>query len=643
MNNTIYGGVQPNPVAAPVDVVFMIATSAGMANDIVELRAQLPALEAQMLAANLDARYGLVTFPDGNPNSAAQQIQDLVTFTTFTATGSPFNTFPTAGATEFGSQAVLEALNASNPATTFSYRLGANILTIMVTDEDDDSLATDVSTALAALQTSQATFFGITQDPNSPFAGNTAQTYGEFARQSGGALFDINAFRQSPSTFFNAFSQAIVGTLSGGLGVGITVEDNASPTVLNNIVAGLAVGIRVDASSEQAGTVVGGTLYQGNQINLNATALNEDFRLVLDTADPLFRDVANRNFYLAPLSPAIDSSVGSLLERFDIKQVKNLLGISDSPILAPDTDLTGQQRVDDPDVETPAGFGEYVFVDRGGLDRSDFVGPTATSVSPRDNDADGLDQNPAPTILEFDTSVAYSSFRIRLVDGVPPADPNLGSGIEDTTVVSSNVILKRDGVPLVDGIDYSFSYNSTSDTIVLTPLSGIWQQDRVYTVEINNTDHFRVVNKSGPDLVDGYAFVVLDRTGRSETFEIDSGYTLSVPQTLTLVVPEAGGSLGGIADGASFTVRRSIPGTPVKTAVFEFDSNGVWTDNNLDRIPDNYLITFNVASTPEQIADAMVQQLIFADVGLSPRHIGEGVVHLGGTESTASTGTERPR
>ena len=366
VNNTIYGGVQPNAVSTPVDVVFMIATSAGMGNDILELRQQLPALEAQMLAANLDARYGLVTFPDSNPNSGAQQIQDLVTFTTFTATGSPFNTFPTAGATEFGSQAVLEALNASIPATTFSYRFGANILTIMVTDEDDDSLAADVSTALAALQTSQATFFGITQDPNSPFAGNTAQTYGEFARQSGGALFDINAFRQSPSTFFNAFSQAIVGTLSGGLGVGISVEDNASPTVLNNIVAGSAVGIRVDFSSEAAGTVVGGTLYQGNQINLNATALNEDFRLILDTADPLFRDVASRNFYLAPLSPAIDSSVGSLLERFDIEQVKNLLGISDSPILAPETDLTGQLRVDDPDVETPSGFGEYVFVDRGG-------------------------------------------------------------------------------------------------------------------------------------------------------------------------------------------------------------------------------------------------------------------------------------
>ena len=107
---------------------------------------------------------------------------------------------------------------------------------------------------------------------------------------------------------------------------------------------------------QAAGTVIGGTLYQGNQVDLTATALTEDFRLKLSTADPLFRDVAGRNFYLAPLSPAIDSSVGSLLERFDIKQVKNILGIADSPILAPDTDLTGQLRVDDPEVETPGGL-----------------------------------------------------------------------------------------------------------------------------------------------------------------------------------------------------------------------------------------------------------------------------------------------
>ncbi|HPM79830.1 MAG TPA: GEVED domain-containing protein, partial [Candidatus Anammoximicrobium sp.] len=632
VNNTIYGGVTPNATATPVEIVFMIATSPSLAQDIVELRRQVPGLDAQMRAANVDAQYGLVTFPDANSNSAPKQIQDLVPFSTFVAAGSPFNSFPVAGATEYGSQAVLEALNAFDPTTTFSFnRPGAQVITIMVTDEDDDSLTTDFTAALTALRSASARFFGITLDPDASFAGNTAQTYDQFARQTGGALFDINAFRQSPTTFFNAFSQKVVSTLAGGLGAGISVESNASPTILNNIAASLAVGISVDASSEAAGTVVGGTLYQGNQTDLNAAQIAEDFALHLAAADPLFRDATSGHFYLARLSPAIDSSVGSLLDRFDLQQVRNLLGIADSPILAPATDLTGQQRVDDPEVETPAGFGEFVFVDRGAVDRSDFVGPTATAVSPRDNDADGLDQNAAATALEFDTSASYSSFRIRLVDGVPPADAQHGSGLEDATVVSSNVILRRDGVPLVDGIDYAFSYNSTSDTIVLTPLSGIWEPNRVYTVELNNTDHFRVVAEPGTELLDGASFEILDKKGQVATFEIDSGYTLSVPQTLTLTVPSAGGSLGGIADGASFTVRRAIPGTPTQTKVFEFDSNGVWTDNNQDGTPDNILVKFTGTDTPDQISDAMVAALKSANIGLSPKSVGGGVVHMGST------------
>ena len=55
----------------------------------------------------------------------------------------------------------------------------------------------------------------------------------------------------------------------------------------------------------------------------------------LPPGDPdfdLFRDPANFNFYLNPNVRAIDSGVDSLLDRFNIEQVKNLLGIADSPI-----------------------------------------------------------------------------------------------------------------------------------------------------------------------------------------------------------------------------------------------------------------------------------------------------------------------
>jgi len=411
-------------------------------------------------------------------------------------------------------------------------------------------------------------------------------------------------------------------------GIGIEVTDNASPTILNNIVADSDTGISIDASSQS--TVVGGTLYQANATD-TAGVGNEDFPLYLDGADPLFRDSDAGNYYLAPLSQAIDSSVGSLLDRFDIEQVKNQIGISDSPILAPATDVTGQLRVDDPEVETPAGFGENVFIDRGAVDRADFVGPTASTVKPRDNDADGLDQNPSPTAVELADGSVYSSFRFRLLDGVPPADPNLGSGIDDTTVVSSNVTVSRNGVPLEDTIDYSYSYNATSDTVVLTPISGIWQDNSTYTIAINNTDSFQLVPKPGSELNDGESFAVVAGTTSSDTYEFESGYKMQIPQTFALQVPEAGGSLGGIADRQTFTIQRLLPGGTQQTEVFEFDSNGVWVDNNADNIPDNHVVSFNVASSPEEIADAIVEQILVANLALSPRHIGEGLVHLGST------------
>ncbi|MCU0979611.1 MAG: PPC domain-containing protein [Pirellulaceae bacterium] len=175
VNNTIYGGVPISPTPIPVDVVFTIATSSGMANDIEELRVQIDRLNSQMRAANLDAWYGLVTYPAGNPNDAPRQIQNLSDFATFTLPDSPFSTFVTAGSTEYGSQAVLEALNALDPSTNFSFRTNSSVVVIALTDEDDDSPAIDVTAALSALTDPRqpAKFFGLTLDPNSTLGGRT--------------------------------------------------------------------------------------------------------------------------------------------------------------------------------------------------------------------------------------------------------------------------------------------------------------------------------------------------------------------------------------------------------------------------------------------------------------------------------------
>jgi len=275
-------------------------------------------------------------------------------------------------------------------------------------------------------------------------------------------------------------------------GVGILVENNASPTILNNIVASFATGIQVDTSSSS--TVIGGSVYQNN--TANSTAGLGDFPIVLAADDPLFVNEAGGNFYPAAGSRAIDSSVNSLQDRPALVTVINPLGIPVSPILAPSTDISGQLRVDDPAVDTPTGLGEVVFKDRGALDRADFVGPTALLITPRDNDAEGNDLNPAQTVVQInDTPLA--AFQIQLVDGIQEGDATGGIGVDALTVLSSAVRVTQDGVPLVDRIDYRFTYDTTNDIIQLTSLAGVWPPGRVYTITLDNSQVAGMLDLAG--------------------------------------------------------------------------------------------------------------------------------------------------
>ncbi|MEZ6113728.1 MAG: pre-peptidase C-terminal domain-containing protein [Pirellulaceae bacterium] len=96
INNTVFTGFQapPQPTTTQADIVFMIDTSGTMGGDIAEIRQRLSTFDQQMIAANIDAQYGLVTFPASNPNNQPRQIQDIVDFATFTAAGSPFHHVP---------------------------------------------------------------------------------------------------------------------------------------------------------------------------------------------------------------------------------------------------------------------------------------------------------------------------------------------------------------------------------------------------------------------------------------------------------------------------------------------------------------------------------------------------------------------
>ncbi len=295
------------------------------------------------------------------------------------------------------------------------------------------------------------------------------------------------------------------GSLTGGsqTDVGIQVDQTAAPTLLNNIVANFNVGVSVDASSQgNSRTILGGMLFQGNDTNANVP-IGSGFPIVLSNNQPLFVNAPTGNFYLKALSPAIDSSVDSLLDRPNLVTVRNPLGILQSPIISPDRDGVGQFRVDDPGVSTPQGFGLNPFKDRGAIDRVDFTGPTGQLVNPPDNDAGGLDLDPAPNVV-VRTNDIIRDFRIRLFDRADPNGPPEGSDVDDLSVSSAKVLLETvvgaTGTPLVEGVDYSFSYDSTNNLIVLTPLGGLWPLSTTYRITIDNSLATGITDRAGNPL-----------------------------------------------------------------------------------------------------------------------------------------------
>lgn len=274
--------------------------------------------------------------------------------------------------------------------------------------------------------------------------------------------------------------------------VGIQVEENAGPTLMNNIVANFATGITVDASS-QPNTVIANTLFQDNAADSNVGLQDNDNRgtIVLATGAPLFENPANNNFYLEPGSRAIDTGLSSLQERQSLANVKASVGIPPAPIVVPVRDALGQFRRSG---SGGSGGGTNVFIDRGAIDRVDFVGPTAEVAAPKDNDAEGLDQNPAVSLVKT-SGQRVSQFDIKLLDGVDPIDPFAGTGIDDATVTSDKARVEffdpddvnlTSGTLLELGVDYVFAYNPLNDTISITDVGGLFPPG-FYRITLDNS------------------------------------------------------------------------------------------------------------------------------------------------------------
>ncbi|MGB7347733.1 MAG: Ig-like domain-containing protein [Pirellulaceae bacterium] len=310
----------------------------------------------------------------------------------------------------------------------------------------------------------------------------------------------------------------------------------------------------------------------------NVNGGSDDFNVTLGNNDVAVKYAEGSDFQPEPGSILIDSSVNSLIERDALVNLKNSVGLPISNILAPNIDVAGILRADHPDFAPPGGIGASIFKDRGSSELADFVGPIAIAEAPRDNDADGIDADPAISAIDL-KSGTYEEFRIQLRDTGDASDPFAGIGIDDSTVVvpaipgvrpsGANVSLFENTKLLTEGIDYTFNYDETKNIITLTPLAGIWRNDRAYRISLNNQDQTVLIASDPADIRDGDQFSISDSTGGTVVFEFETGYQLLLPEPITLIVPSQGTNAGGVRDGDIFQISDGVN----PAIVFEFNSD----------------------------------------------------------------------
>ncbi|TWT83914.1 Dockerin type I repeat protein [Planctomycetes bacterium CA13] len=300
---------------------------------------------------------------------------------------------------------------------------------------------------------------------------------------SSGIIFagETNPNPQRPVPYGKIINNTLVG--DGQTGIGVDVVGLASPTVMNNLMTDLAVGL-----NGGSGSVIRSNFFQGNAANGTTGAA----AILAGGSEPLFVDKANRNYYLLPGSKALDSSQDVEQDRAQFVTFKNSFDIPESPTSAPSRDVYGQLRIDSGG--TGGGTGANVFIDRGAVDRSDKDQPYAVLLNPVDNDVDNEDRDPNETVVHM-TNPLLENFKILLGDGRGPNSPFEGTGVNGLTVDDPNDLnISTDGVQivhngrlLVENTDYSLGYNPQTGVLLLTPLSTLWEPTGVYTITLDNT------------------------------------------------------------------------------------------------------------------------------------------------------------
>lgn len=381
------------------------------------------------------------------------------------------------------------------------------------------------------------------------------------------------------------FHRVINNTIYGGsqpAGDGIRVTNNVDPTIANNIIANTNRAIVSGAGSNDI--VVERSTYQNNGTIGNVGAGTD--AQILSPQDPLFVNPGANNFYLAAGALPIDSARDQFQDRNSIVQVSASIGIPRSNLFAPAVDAFGQFRTNDEDTPN-TGAGNFKFYDRGAVEREDIEGPIATLISPEDNDGLGNDLDPADSIVFLENPPPVRSFVIGLTDE--------GIGIEDSTVTTDNVILTRNGLRLISGVDYLFRYNTNSKQITLEAASGLFGEG-TYTIQLINQNGIRdlagnnlVKNQDNGDVT--FQITISPSPGISITarnngtvregdtgdmpfieFDVSLSGPSGSPISVDVATMAAGTGLGFADPGADYeVVLRDGTGNPLPSSTLTFN------------------------------------------------------------------------
>ena len=352
-----------------------------------------------------------------------------------------------------------------------------------------------------------------------------------------------NGEAPSPNVFGRIINNTIIGD---GDGIAIDIDGRSAPSIINNVVVNADAGVNVNtvtANQTVAASNVFANVTTPSNIDQGTTTI------ILDSVDGLFSNNTNNGepvFVPAANSVLVDSSLETLRGRLDFEEsVKGTVNIAPSPVVAPQVDALGNQRVDSPGVGS-GGTGGNVAVDRGALEQVDLSPPTARLTSPLDavdRIVPGGDTATTASFVRLATAQSLPFFEIELTD--------IGIGLDLGTVSPLAVTLIQNEDPLVLGEDYTFAFSPSGTTIRLTSTRGNFRGDATYEIVLSQSIRDLAGNSLAATAADGRTVltiitsdVVVDLGDAPDSYQ-----TLSTSGGPVHSSPEAGSViLGSLVD-----------------------------------------------------------------------------------------------